>query len=42
ATRCNSAIIRCHSSSSCALKKALEYHCNGNCNECEMCNCDLS
>lgn len=42
ALRCNLDVIRCHSSSSCALKKALEYHCSGNCQECEMLNCDLS
>ncbi len=36
ASKRNSDIIRCHSSSSCALKKALEMHCNGNCENCPM------
>lgn len=43
AERCNSDVIRCHSSSSCALKKVLEMHCNENCcKKCGMINCDLS
>lgn len=33
--RCNAAILRCHSSSSCALKKALAMHCNGDCVHCD-------
>ncbi len=38
AGRCNSDIIRCHSSSSCALKKALELHCSGaDCSNCKKC-----
>lgn len=37
AERCNSCVIRCHSSSSCALKKALESHHfeNRNCDLCQ-------
>ncbi len=39
ASKRNSDIIRCHSSSSCALKKALEMHCNGNCEGCPSAAC---
>ena len=43
AERCNADIIRCHSSSSCALKNALEYHCNGgNCANCEFNECNFA
>ncbi len=34
--RCNATILRCHSSSSCALKKALAMHCNGDCAHCNV------
>lgn len=37
ASRCNTDIIRCHSSSSCALKQALHNHCNGDCQGCTIC-----
>ena len=43
AERCNADIIRCHSSSSCALKNALEYHCNGgNCANCDFNECNFA
>lgn len=32
--RAGADILRCHSSSSCALKKALAMHCNGDCTNC--------
>jgi len=34
ANRVNAGIIRCHSSSSCALKQVLSRHCNGDCESC--------
>ena len=43
AERCNADIIRCHSSSTCALKNALEYHCNGgNCANCDFNECNFA
>lgn len=34
AVKNNAGVIRCHSSSSCALRQALHNHCSGNCANC--------